>query len=391
MRFLYQFHQQKKQRPMAYSLVDVGRDTVKAVIVLMIPGQAEPQIIGYGQAEAGSHDVTGGRLEADAMTRPVNTALTQAEDSTEGVIGQKIVPDDVIFALAGRAAEGKLFTIKQTRPKPGGPISAKELKNLRVRAEKLARQGLSNPSPEKGQWQPLAVNDAGVHLDGHLVLDGVGLTGREISFSVFGVAGQAGALRSLEVLANRLDLAVANVVAAPQALASVTPYAEAIILDLGFSGTDICLIRDDALVAADWVPFGGYFFTQSLARTMNIDLVKAEKLKCSLAKGELGRVDASQVEDHLAGPRTRWYDAIMDVLTGLSLDKPLPRRIYMTGGGSLLPGLDKLLRTNPAPFDSAPEVTQLSQHSALTVKDLTNSLDYNFFALTVSLIIGLPE
>lgn len=363
----------------------------------MIPGQPEPQVIGYGQAETGKHDVTGGRLEAEAVTRSVNLALTQAEDNTEKVIGQKIVPDDVIFALAGRATVGKLFTMKQSRPKAVEPISVKELKQLRDRTEKIVRQGLSESFFEGGQWQPLAVNDAGLRLDNHLVLDGVGLTGQEISFSVFGVAGQAGALRSLEVLADRLDLSIANVVAAPQALASITPYAEGIILDIGFSGTDVCLIRDDALVGADWIPFGGYFFTQSLARALEIDIIAAQELKHAFSDGGLAKAKAAEVANCLDEPRARWYDAIMEVLARLASDnplasaKPLPRRIYTTGGGSRLPGLERLLRADPTPFDSAPEVIQLGQQSTLSIKDLTDSMDYNFFTLTLSLIIGLPQ
>lgn len=342
-------------------------------------------------AETGQHDVTGGRLEADAVTRPVNQALVQAEDSSERAVGYKVVPDDVIFALAGRATLGRLFTVKQTRPKFGEPVSAKELRNLRVRAEKLVRRSLAETPLEGGQWQPLSVNDAGLRLDNHLVLEGVGLTGQEISFSVFGVAGLSSALRSLEVLANRLDLTIANIVASSQALASVMPYAEAIILDIGFSGTDVCLIRDDALVGTEWTPFGGNFFTQVLAREVDIDPVRANQLKHAFGRGEVDKADVHLIEGHLDGARKRWYDAVMEILARLSPYKPLPRRVYMTGGGSLLPGLDKLLRTNPVPFDSAPEVAQLSHHSVLMIKDLTQSLDYHLFTLALSLIISLPE
>ncbi|MCP4704895.1 MAG: hypothetical protein GY865_09820, partial [candidate division Zixibacteria bacterium] len=204
MKFLRQLRRTKTQKPTSFSLIDIGRDTVKAIVILMLPDNIEPQVIGYGLAETGGHDITGGRLEADAVTGPVNVALTRAEDSTEGFIGQKVVPDDVIFALAGRATLGKLFTVRQMRPNPAAPTTAKELDNLRQRAERLVRQGLAELPVEGGHWPALAVTDAGIYLDGRLVLGGPGLTGRDISFSVFGVAGQAGALRALEVLANRL-------------------------------------------------------------------------------------------------------------------------------------------------------------------------------------------
>lgn len=401
MKFLRQFRPAKKQRPAAFSLVDIGRDTVKAIVVLMIPDNAEPQIIGYGLAKTGGHDITGGRLEADAVTGPVNDALIQAEDSTESYIGQKIVPDDVIFALAGRATSGKLFTVRQTRPKPLEPISAKELDNLRTRAERLVRQGLANLPLEGGQWQPLAVTDAGMYLDNHLVLGGLGLTGQDISFSVFGVVGQAGALRALEVLANRLDLMIANIIVSSQALAALAPYPEAIILDTGLAGTDVCLIRDGALVAADWIPFGGGFFTQSLAQVMELDQAQAEELKCAFANGKLSQAERAEVDACFDAPRHRWYDAVIDALTRLSHQaadtqghnhhKPLPKNIYLVGAGNLLPGLDKLLQADPAPFNRIPEIFRLGSRSLPAIKDLTEGLDYNLFSLALSLTVGLPD
>ncbi len=391
MNFLHRLYRKKKDHPTAYSLIDVGRDTVKAVIVLLTPGQNEPQVVGYGQAETGNRDITGGRIEAGAVMRPVNVALTEAEDSTEEFVGRKIVPDHVVFALAGRASIGKLFTARQTRPKPDNPISVKELNMLRIRAERMVRQGLSESYFEGGQWQPVAVTDAGLRLDGYPVLDAVGRTGQEIEFLVFGVAGQAGALRALEVLANRLDLTLTNIVASPQALAFITPYPEAIVLDIGFSGTDICLIKGDALVAADWTPFGGYFFTQSLARSMELDQASANRIKHNFANDDLSEAEAYLLESHLVALRQRWYDAVMEILTNLSPAKPLPRRIFMTGGGHLLPGLDKRLRANPEPFEKAPEILVLNKQTGIPFKDLTEALDYKFFALALSLIVGLPE
>lgn len=391
MELLRRFGWKQEQSPTAYSLIDVGRDSVKAAVALTIPGNLEPQIIGYGQAETGGHDIAGGRLEANAVTRPVNVALTQAEDSTEKYIGQKIVPDDAIFILAGRAAIGKLFTVRQTRPTPSEPILAKELDTLRSRAERLVRQGLTESAPGGGQWQPLAVTDAGTRLDNHLVLDGVGLTGKELTYSVFGVAGQAGALRALEVLAHRLDLSVANIVAAPHALAAIVPHTEALILDIGFSGTDACLVKNNALVAASWMPVGGHFFTQSLAQMLKVPPTEARALKHAYAGGELSAADAAQTKALLEGPLGRWYEATMALFADLSPDKPLPRRIYLTGGGSKLPGLERLLRANPEPFDSAPEVIVLTNQLLLSVKDLTDALDYNLFALTLSATIGLPQ
>ncbi len=400
MKFLRQLRRTKKQRPTSFSLVDIGRDTVKAVVLLVIPGNTEPQVIGYGIAETGGHDIMGGRLEADLVTGPVNIALTQAEDSTEGFIGQKIVPDDVIFAMSGQATTGKLFTVQQTRPKPASPISAQTLNNLRNRAERLVQQGLPKLSVEGGQCQSLAVTDAGLYLDDNLVLGGIGLTGQHLFFSVFGVAAQTGALRALELLANRLDLIIANIVASSQALAAAIPHQEAIILDTGLTGTDLCLIRDNALVAIDWIPFGGSFFTQTLAQARNIKPEAAEKLKHAFSNGLLSPAETELIKAQLYNAYQRWQRAVVASLKQLNIrtdsegkshHKPLPRKIFLVGGGNLLPDLAKTLSSNPTPFDRVPEVTRFGPHLLPAMKDLTEGLDYNLFSLSLSLMVGLPD
>ena len=260
-----------------------------------------------------------------------------------------------------------------------------------MRAEKLIPEGLAEVAYEGGQWQPLAVSDAGILLDGRLVVGGVGLTGREISLSMFGVAVQTSALRALEVLAEKLDLTIANVVASPHALASITPHTEAIILDIGFSGTDVCLIKNDALAGTDWTPFGGYFFTQSLAKAMGIGPIKARNSKHAFANGLLPDEESNKIEAYLESSLERWHSSVMDILVRLSIGKPLPRRIYLTGGGSLLPGLDRFLKINATPFDAAPEVSKLGRQSLLAIKDLTDGMNYNLMPLTLGLAIGLPE
>ena len=380
--------------------MDIGRDQVKAVVILVIPGSTEPQVVGYGLAPTGGHDITGGRLEADATLQPVDAALTQAEDSAEKYIGQKIVPDDVIFALGGRATVGALFTVRQERPHPTEGISAKELAALQNRAERLVRQGLVNLPIEGGQWQALAVTDAGFYLDERLVLGAQGLMGRDITYSVFGVAGHSGGLRALTTLANRLDLLVANVVAAPQALAAITPAPEAIILDIGYGSTDICIIRNNALVAADSVPLGGHFFTMAISRQFDMEPAEAKDLKHAMRAGDLSRAEVGWLTAYLQSARERWYEAVLEALQRMSrkvnaqnniFDRPLPRQIFLTGGGSLMPGLDAMFRADPGSFSRPPEVTQLGRGALTAVQDLTDGLDDNLFLLTLSLTVGLPD
>ncbi len=173
------------QKPKAYSLVDVGQDTIKAVIAWQQTDMAELEFIGYGLAEAGGHDITGGRLEAEAIMASVNIALSQAEDYSQQIVGQKIVPDEVIFSLPGRATMGELFIAKQVRPRPTEPISAKELANLHQRVERMAQQLVKD-----GTWQLLTMLEPTIRLDDQIILRALARTGREISISRYGLAVQ---------------------------------------------------------------------------------------------------------------------------------------------------------------------------------------------------------
>lgn len=388
MHFLRRFYQQTTQRPRAYSLVDLGRDTVKAAVVLVKPEVIE--VLGYGLAETGGPDLTGGRLEATEAVSAVNIALTLAEDQTERVLGYKLVPDEAIFAVAGQATAGKLFTVRQMRPQPERPISKKELRQLRSKAERIVQRGLNDLPLDGGRWQALAVNDVGLRLDNHLVLEGVGRTGRELSLALFGVAVQASARRALDEVAERLNVLLVNVIAASQGLASLVPQPEGIVLDVGYAGTTICLIKNDALVATSWLPFGDSFFLQPLAESLDIGPRDAMQLKQAWSAGELGAEEAHYLDLRLANVRQRWYEAVLTTLLKFSKGGALPWKIYLTGGGSLLPGLEALLVSDPLHFNRAPDVTRLGQNSLAGIKDLTDGLNYDLFALTLSLVVGVP-
>lgn len=377
------------RKPVAYSLLDIGRDTVKAAVVIA-EGEVV-QLVGWGCAATGSHDIAGGRLAAAAVHGPVDAALTQAEDQADQVFGQKVVPDHLIMALPGRATFGRIFTVRESRPHPKTPITNREVNSLRRRVEKLVRQEFLKSLPDgTRKWRPMAVSDAGLWLDQQRVTEAIGLSGQDVVYSVFGVAGQSQALKALLAVAERLNLDVTNIVAAPQALAALVPQTEAVILDVGDSGTEIGLIQADALVGTDYVLFGGHFFTQALAQGLKIEPEQALSLKQRLASQDLDRAERIRAETVLGEPRRRWHGAVLDSLKRLSPEGPLPRRIYLTGGSSLLPGLDKLLRTEVKWFDGAVEVEPWPHVSGLGVKDLTGSLDLNRFALTVGLTVGLP-
>ena len=352
--------------PRHLSLLDVGTDTVKVAVVQVDEGRVT--VLGHSLAPTGGRDVTGGRAQAAALASVVNTALQEAEDVTEARAGRKIVPDDALFLLPERALRGACFTVKQQRAQPAEPITRKELDALWERLLRLARQKLPALPGVGADWVPQTVTPAGLWLDGHLVNDPPGLQGRSLSLSAYGTICRPAILRGLQQLADRLEVNIYRLVPASQALATIVPARDALALNVGANGTDICLIRRDALIAARHISLGGAFFTQAMSRAFRCTPADAEALKVAFASQALSEGDVELVRRSLQQPLRRWGGAAADAIgamLGVEAETVLPGSLYFVGGSALLPGLqDALLaalKEAGFAFERSPETGNLGQ------------------------------
>ncbi|RME40808.1 MAG: hypothetical protein D6796_16690 [Caldilineae bacterium] len=352
--------------PRYFSLLDVGTDTIKTAVVEVEAEQVT--VLAHSLAPAGGRDVAGGRAQAAALTSVVNAALQEAEDATETLAGRKIVPDDALFLLPERALQGACFTVKQQRAHPAEPITRRELDALWERALRLARQKLPTLPGAGADWVPQTVTPAGLWLDDHLANDPLGLQGRTLSLSVYGTICQPAILRGLQQLAERLEVNIYRLVPASQALATIVPARDALTLNVGANGTDISLLRRDALVAACYVPLGGAFFTQIMSHTFRCNLPDAEALKVAFAAYALSEGDVELVERSLQQPLRRWAGAAAEAVGAMleaDGETTLPGHLYFTGGSAFLPGLQEAflaaLKEGGFPFARSPEVGMLGQ------------------------------
>jgi cell division ATPase FtsA len=343
--------------PRHFSLIDFGTDTVKAVVVRR--EKAGVRVLGFGFSPTEGHCLSGGRADIAALVAITDSALVAAEDQTETNNQGKVVPDEALFCIPSQFTRGECFSVRQTRADPSAPIAPRELKSVWERVERLARERLPLLDDDSITWKPLAITPGVITVDGHHVTDPVGLKGRDLALSAFGVAAWPSVLRAAETVAERLELGLMSLVATPQSLASVVPQREAILIDIGAQGTSLQLIRHDALVSTSWCPKGGEFFTQSLSWAFRCLPEEAEALKRAYADNALSAKDKDLVARSLVKPIALWLEELVALLcqmvtkqavcrpTDMALDSDrvgsLPGRIYLTGGGSLLPDLSPAL------------------------------------------------
>ena len=368
------------------SLLDIGSASLKAIVTQREDDNI--RILGYGIASARACALDGDRAAILTLAIAAEEALTTAEDRTIGVTGHKVVPDDVVFCLPARFVRSQLVTLRQRRPDPRTPVSAREVKRLCERAGGLLREQLSVQDEQNETWEPLTPTSSSLlSVDGHPVSDAIGLKGSVLAVSTLGAAAPSKIMESVAAIANRLEVFPRAIVSAPQSLAALVPQRDAILLDVGHQGTSLSLVRHGALVATTWWPQGGEYFTISLARTFRCMTEHAEALKRAYVDSTLSPEDALLVKRALEKPVSDWFDSLVSKLRTLlhgyqySVSKTLaydgdtfavghgeellPGRVFITGGGSLLPDLVSSVRSVERAvgihFDRAVEIESLGR------------------------------
>ncbi len=367
------------------SLLDLGADSLKAIVAQRENGAV--RILGYGIASVHACALDGDRTSILTLAVAADEALTTAEDRTASDVAHKVVPDDAVFCLPARFIRSRLVTLHQRRLDPAAPVSAREVARLRERVEKLLHEQLIDHHNQNETWKPLAsATSLMLAIDGHPVSDAIGLKGKMLSASIFGFAAPSRIVDVVATIAKRLEVSVYAVVAGPQSLATLVPQRDAILLDVGGQGTNLNLIRHNALVATVWWPQGGELFTSSLAQKFRCIPERAEALKRAYVDNTLSREDVFLVKRALEKPLSSWFESFVSALRNLTAEhhnsrsaRPesdaslayttgndegiLPGRVFVTGGGSLLPDLMSTassVATVPGlHFDRAVEVQSL--------------------------------
>lgn len=129
-----------------------------------------------------------------------------------------------------------------------------------------------------------------------------------------------------------------------------------LLLNIGADNCDIALQKNAQLIFARNQSLGGNTFTQALMEGLGVDLARAEKLKqlkadlTALLPGQHADQDAERLARTLVGPAGRLFSTIQSTLTFAKNQSKIYNlklgRVFLTGGGSRLRGLDAYLARN---------------------------------------------
>ena len=182
-------------------------------------------------------------------------------------------------------------------------------------------------------------------------------------------------------MAEQLELELLEVVAEPYAVARVLASEQvqqtgALFVDVGGGTTDVALVRHGGIEGTRMFALGGRAFTKSIADRLDLPFPRAEEVKVDYARG--GLESRADVVAWCADDVAIWSAGVELVLEELAEGDLLPSRVYMCGGGSHLPEIATVLRSEEfwrrLPFSRLPEIQVMAPAQVERIKDATHLL-----------------
>ena len=365
----------------ACTALDIGTEFAKA-LVFEIDEMGCGTVRGVGRKRQGlAHMQSGTVTDIGAVVDNCSTALQEAEE----MAGFR--PTQVVIGIAGELVKGFTTTHSQERKRPDTPITEVELQKLinGVQREAL-REAERAITWETGltQVDVRLVHAAvtGALIDGYAVTNPVGFQGRHVKISIFNAFAPLVHLGALQSVAEQLDLELLEIVAEPYAVARVlaseqVQQAGALFIDVGGGTTDVALVRHGGIEGTRMFALGGRAFTKSIADRLDLPFPRAEEVKVDYARG-LAVPQKADVARVIADDVAIWSAGVELVMEELASGDLLPGRVYVCGGGSRLPEINTILRSEKfwkrLPFSRPPEVVSMAPQQVERINDGTGLL-----------------
>ncbi len=356
--------------------LDIGTEVVKALICSAEGDRG--RVLGVGKQRQRLGDMSSGAVtDIGAVINNCNEAIRKAEKMAG------VSTDQLVMGIAGELVKGSTTTISYTRREPDTKIDLAELKNIVHKVQWKAFDEVRSEMAYETGYNEIdikLVNAAivDVRIDGYKVSNPLGFQGKEVTISIFNAFAPLVHYGSLQTIAAELDLDLLAITAGPYAMARCLSHEDggnlsAIFVDIGGGTTDLAVVNNGSVEGTKMFTLGGRTFTKRLAQALSIGFEDAEKIKLAYSGEKLEKQSQRIVRDAMKSDCEVWISGVALTLAELEKIDMLPAKIYLCGGGSLLPEIKEVLEDREwiqkLPFPKKPSV------SFLEPKMVTNMID----------------
>lgn len=394
--------QNKLSDGMLFFSIDIGTELLKGLLCRMTSSGVE--VLKSAQIWQQHHAMRSGVIQ-NIDTVNSNIELLYNELISD-LISQKAdpstFPKHVILGVAGELVHGESILANFDREEDSSSeITEEEQKNIieEVR-ETVIESGISDVSNLLGlktdDIVPLHVDLAAMEIGILRVSNLVGYKGRTVKLYFNTVFAPYTFVEAVISVVKNLGLQVITVVAQPFAVARAFKGSDdvsfdGIFIDIGGGTTDIAVVKKGTIVNSYMLAFGSRVFTERIAKEMNLDYRYAEKRKIKYSEGSLRTDIAKDVKNILRKDISLWADGVRIALSQFEDIDTLPGKIYLCGGGSLLPDIKDILIAYPwkqkTIFFKHPTSTRMRIEDLDHVVDKSNVLDSILYITPASIAV----
>lgn len=340
-----------KNKPIFNIALDIGTSKVCALISTMDPTNTKLEVVGLGIAESDG-------LQRGVITNIEKTANAISNAMEKAMQQSNLRSNKVIVSLSGDYIKSEMSSHVVSISNAYKEIRKEDVDRLINEARNMQIQ----PDRRIIHLFPQDYTINGINM----VSDPIGMSGVRMEAKIHVVTAPLSAIENLYRCAERVGVEITDIVLAPYAssLAILEEDEKEVgvaVIDIGAGTTEIAVFYENAFRFSEIIAFGGNQLTQDIRRVLGVVKTNAEKLKkdyghCfieTLHKNEELQVqvpggNAPVVIDRkyltqILGAR------VTEILlfANLALEQSgyknnLKSGVVLTGGTSLLPGIEEL-------------------------------------------------
>lgn len=382
--------------------IDIGTELLKGILCRMSSQGIE--VLRKAQIWQQHHAMRSGIIQnIDAVTSNIELLYN---DLVSDLVVQKIdpaqFPKHVILGVAGELVHGEPVLANYDREENSSVqiTKSEQSKIVEEVRDKVINSGIEDISNMLGLKEeeivPLHIDLSAMEIGTMRVDSLVGYKGRTIRLFFNTVFAPYTFVEAIISVVEKLGLKVITIVAQPFAVANAYKGSkninfDGIFIDIGGGTTDIAVVKKGTIVSSYMFAFGGRIFTERLAKEMNLEYRFAEQRKIKYSNGVLQSNIAKDVKNVLRKDVSLWADGVRIALSQFTDIDSLPTKIYMCGGGCLLPDIKEILIAYPwkqyVKFVKHPTSVRMTVSDIDHVIDPKNILDNQLFITPVSIAV----
>lgn len=383
-----------------YLALDIGTEFIKTVLFRVKEGKVN--VIGYDRTPQKPNAMRGALIiNLEHVIDVVDVSIGQAMQMAAQVTGEDdvAIPRKVVMGIAGELVKGVVIEVNVDREDDESQITSKEVADI---LSQIKKQAFTNAKEEiaidtgikTDQIVEIETVVNSVFIDGVKVDSPIGFKGKDLLYKVYSTFAPKIHVDSIKAVAQALNLQVLGIFVEPYALAmgvqnARTERFSAIFIDMGGGTTDIAYVEHGGIVGTKMFAYGGRVFTKRLEEELRLDTPAAERIKVDYSDQKLGEAEAKEVRRAIAKDIPVWLDGVEIALAEFEDAVEFPSQIFICGGGTLLPEIQKGLMSHPwlqvLPFGKFPKISYLFPNQIENVVDLTkkatNPMDVTPLAL----------